>query len=117
LIKMRCEFKYSLVNDVKNKLSDFETRRKALGLQIFSIQSDLESVENKLLNAVKIHMRERLLLERANLESALDCKQQLLDDANVVIADLKVKLPDIEKLLFQNRWIKALNCLNAESVD
>ena len=117
LIKMRCEVKSTVVNDVKDRLKDYESRKKALDLQMFALQNDLDSVQKKLLKAVKSNVRERLLLEKANLESVLECKQQLLQDVNVVIEDLNQRMPEMEKLLCENRWIKALNNLNAESVD
>ena len=117
LIKMRCEIKSTVLHDVKDRLKDYESRKKAFDLQIFSLQNDLDSINKKLLKAVKSNVRQRLLLERANLESALECKQQLLQDANVMIEDLNNQIPEMEKLLSKNHWIRALNHLNAEFVD
>jgi len=117
IIKMKCEYKKSLLTDVKDRLQEYQKQSHTIGLQIFALENDLESIKKKLGKSVKSTQRERLLLEQANLKNALECKQQMMYDAKVVVDTIQLQLPEMEKLYAENRWTLALNSTQAQYVD
>jgi len=116
-IRMKCEYKLSAIKELEEQQSSFEEHKKAVSLQIFNLESEVESLNKKLLKTVKNHHRERILMELANVEAAMECKQQMLRDSVEASDLIEKKLSNIRVLVHEDRWLKARASMEAEVVD
>ena len=117
IIQLKYQFKQKHLHQIRDELAVYKSSNNATNLQVFQLESELESINKKLSKKLKPVVEQRLCLEKANIESALECKRNVINDVQKLIVSIENKMPEILTLLGKNQWTRAFYHLNAENVD